>query len=97
MGINVYQQKLASDRRTTYFKDIWASIAVATGIEAACEDALVKAWGLTKSVRVGKYRRFCAFASVPIGNATWRTSGYRFLPQLPLKCFSYKIANRRSR
>jgi hypothetical protein len=36
---------LASDRRSTFFKDIWASMAVATGVDRS-KNSVVLAWGL---------------------------------------------------
>jgi hypothetical protein len=44
-GCDLFAAKLASDRRATFFKDIWAAMAVASGIEH-CARAEVTDWGL---------------------------------------------------
>jgi hypothetical protein len=41
----VFVARIASDRRASYFKDIWAAIAVACGIDR-CAKAEITAWGL---------------------------------------------------
>ena len=42
---DLFAAKLSSDRRATFFKDIWAAMAVATGIDH-CARAEVTAWGV---------------------------------------------------
>jgi hypothetical protein len=42
---DLFGARLASDRRATFFKDIWAAMAVASGIDH-CARAEVIAWGL---------------------------------------------------
>lgn len=44
-GCDLFGAKLASDRRASFFKDIWAAMAVAGGIDH-CARARVVAWGL---------------------------------------------------
>jgi Thymidylate synthase complementing protein len=47
---DLFGARLASDRRATFFKDIWAPMAVASGIDQ-CARAEVIAWG--KLARIG--------------------------------------------
>ena len=44
-GIDLFGARLASDRRASFFKDIWAAMGLATGIDH-CSRSQVIAWGL---------------------------------------------------
>ena len=44
-SLAAFRAKVASERRSSFFKDIWVAMAVASGIQR-CDEAEVTAWGL---------------------------------------------------
>lgn len=58
--------KLASDRRRTFFKDIWASMTLATGIDAASSTEIT-AWGLKDWAGLQDFDKFALSHPALIG------------------------------